>query len=287
MNVPKAIRLQLTTEEYFSGANCPVPYLSQSIANRMLQQSCKHAWTYHPMLGRARRSTTKAMDRGTLLHTMLLGKGKQVDVIDAPNFKTKAAQEARDNAIEGGFIPVLRKDYDSLDGALAAMRANLEAEGVKLGGEPEAMFEWEETADDGTPVVCRGMMDNLFLGEGLIVDLKKCESAHPEACGRHAVDYGYDVQRAAYVSCLEKLRPDLAGRATMQFAFIEMDPPYAVSALPFGGMLIHMGRAKWRRAINMWARCLATNEWPGYARDGALECKPWQMSDEILASAES
>lgn len=280
--------LNLTPEQYYAGEGADRPYLSYSIAKRLLGQSPLHAWTFHPLLGKQTRAGTKAMEEGDLLHALLLGDGsKQIDVIDAKDFRTNAAREARDNAIASGFTPVLRKHYDALVSRLDTIRDNLAAAGVVLEGASEQSFEWEEETDDGALVLCRARMDKVLLDSGLIIDVKKSENAHPDLCGKHVVDYGYDIQRAAYTRALQAVRPDLAGRIEMRFPFIELKPPYAVSCLPFSGMLRAMGEMKWRRAINLWHRCVTTKTWPGYATTGQLDCKPWQVDAEAAAAIEA
>lgn len=279
--------LNLTSEQYFAGEGADRPYLSYSIAKRLLGQSPLHAWTFHPLLGKMRRDSTKAMEEGDLLHAMLLGEGsKQIDVIDAKDFRTNAAREARDNATAAGFVPVLRKHYEALVSRLGTIRDNLAAAGVVLEGASEATFEWEEETDDGALVLCRARMDKVIVAAGQIIDIKKAASAHPDDCGKHSVDYGYDIQRAAYTRALQAVCPDLAGRIVMKFAFIELAPPFAVCCLPFSGMLRAMGEMKWRRAVNLWHQCVTTNTWPSYPTTGQLECKPWQVDAEAAAMME-
>lgn len=283
----RARRLDITPAEYFAGKDCETPWLSQSVAHRMLDQTPLHAAHYHPLLGGAQRKATKAMSAGQILHTLLLGKGRDVDVIDAKDYRTKAAQEARDNALMSGFTPVLRHEYDDIMSSLEVMRSRLAEAGVRLDGEKEVCLEWYEEGKDH-PILCRGMMDNVFIADGVIIDVKKAESAHPRACGRHMVDYGYDIQHAAYTSALTKLDPSLAGRVKMKFAFIEMSPPYCVMVGEPDGLMRELGAMKWARAVRLWERCLATSEWPGYPKETVqLECAPWQFEGEIIASAQS
>jgi PDDEXK-like uncharacterized protein DUF3799 len=273
--------LELTADQYHRGEGAAAPYLTQSTAARLINQSPLHAYTYHPMLGGKRREPTKDMDEGTLLHTMLLGKGKRFEVIDANDFRTAAAREARDNAIFNGAVPVLKKNYNSMVMALEEMRRSLSTAGVDFSaGQSEMAFEWYEQGKHGE-VLCRAMMDSVVLRpETLtagIFDLKKCVSAHPRLCGKHMVDYGYDIQSAAYPRAIEAAFPDLVGRVSMRFAFIEVDEPYAVCALPLSGQLRDLGLAKWKRAVLLWEECLLTGKWPGYPTEGRLEPLPYQM----------
>jgi hypothetical protein len=76
------------------------PRLSPSVASILLRRSPLHAWHYHRLLGGVRREPTASMENGTLLHHLVLvgGDSDKLAIIDAENFRTKAAQELRDAA---------------------------------------------------------------------------------------------------------------------------------------------------------------------------------------------
>lgn len=272
--------LTYTPDEYFAGKGADRPYLTQSVAARLVNQSPLHAWTYHPKLGGLRSTSTDAMREGDLIHALLLGKGKKFEVLDYDEFRTKEAKEARDNAIFHGLLPVKRKDFEPIAEAADALRGKLAEVGITLDGISELAVEWEEQGESG-PILCRAMMDNVVIANGEIIDLKKCVSAHPRLCGKHMVEYGYDIQSAAYPRAIGALYPDLVGRINMRFAFMELEPPYAVCALPLSGSMKALGEAKWERALKIWERCLATGVWPGYPTEGQIEPLPYQMEGLI------
>ena len=53
----------------------------------------------------------------------------------------------------------------------------------------------------------------------VIYDIKSIRSANPDVCRKHVESYGYALQRSAYVSAVERIRPDLAGRVDFIFVF--------------------------------------------------------------------
>lgn len=277
--------LTVTDAEYHRDP-CSVPSLSQSIAHTLVTQSPLHAWAEHPRLGNLPRKSTDATDDGNLLHALLLGKGmEKIDIIDHDDYRTNKAKEARDNAIAQGLIPIKRKDFDGIQGALTQIQANIAATGISLEGEREAAFEWEEKGANG-PVVCRGRMDIVRAQDGVIIDIKKTRDANPDKLRRHFTDYGYHIQHAAYTSALEKYsayegRSDLVGRIKFQFLFVELDPPYAVCLPTLSGAMRELGERHWEKAVRVWERCLAANEWPGYVDTAPLEPMPWLMSESI------
>ena len=68
----------LPEHEYHSDP-CDSPSLSASIAQTIVLESPAHAWLQHPRFGGKQIEPTKEMDRGTLVHALLLGKGRAIE----------------------------------------------------------------------------------------------------------------------------------------------------------------------------------------------------------------
>jgi hypothetical protein len=223
------------------------------------------------------------MDRGTVLHRLVLGKGKDYRVLEFDDWRTNKAKEARDQARAEGAVPILTSAYeDAYHAAVAIMRA-LVARGIQLDGDSEQAMEWEEPGDasGARPVQCRGMMDHLTADRLLIYDLKIVESAAPESIERSAENFGYAIQWAAYTSGHAKVFPHLAGRAQMRFVFAEAEPPHAVNVVEPDGVFREIGERRWRRAVNEWGRCLRDNVWPAYGTGiNTISAPPWALARE-------
>ena len=279
------LRLQCTDDQYFADP-CETPSLSNSMAKVLLDQSPMHAWTSHPRLGGKRRDTsTKTLDRGSLMHKLILGAGKRMVIVDAKDWRTNAAKEQRDAARLAGSIPVLKDDYDEAVIAAEEIGKRITDFGITLSGESEVAFAWEESvgglSDD--KIWARGMMDHLILEPefnlATIIDIKMIQSANPKKCVRQVLDYGYDVQQAAYRSGLSTIYPEFEGRIDFRFLFCEADAPYAVTPARLDGMLSHHGERRWFNAIKLWHKCMKNNAWPGY-QDVTLESPPWMDMGE-------
>lgn len=270
--------LRISEEEYHADP-CPAPSLSASVAKVLVEKTPRHAWQMHPRLGGVSREPTATMERGTLIHKLVLGAGREFVEVAAKDWRTKAAQEQRDAARAGGLVPVLAADLDDAREAALRITENLAASGVVLSGESELSVTWQEPARDGA-VWCRTRMDHFISEVGAtIFDLKTSRSAHPKACSRHVIDYGYTIQRAAYVRAIERRYPDTAGRVAFVFAFVETEPPYEVGVYELDGMLREHGERLWSEAVDAWSHCLATGEWPGYRRERVqLEAPGWLMA---------
>ena len=73
------------------------PSLSSHLAGILLARSPAHAKLSHPRFGGAfPDKPSDEMNVGSIIHGLLLGGGADIVEIDADNYRTKAAQEARD-----------------------------------------------------------------------------------------------------------------------------------------------------------------------------------------------
>jgi len=232
----------------------PGDALSPSIAKTILTQSLEKV--RHDLDNR--RASSRAMDAGTIVHGLLLRKTSEVIVINHDNYRTKAAQAARDTAIMSGATPILEREYAQYKKAAEAIGGKLANEGIALEGHVEQKIEW--TADG---VLCRGIPD-VFTQDGQIYDLKTTGNCAPQDLGRTMYSLGIDVQAAAYIEAVEMLNEGLQGRARFTAIFCELEPPYAVTIAELDGMFRGLGALRWARAKLLWSRALETGQWPGY-----------------------
>ena len=277
--------LQCSIDQYYADP-CATPSLSSSIAKVLIQKSPAHAYLEHPRLGNQRKPPSEDMDEGTLVHKLLLGEGTHMVLVDADDFRTKEARAARDAARAARQTPVLRRKYDAAVIVCEKIRQNIAALGIDLNGASEVSIEWTEDGTLGDSVLCRCRMDHAWIDEGRILELKKCESAHPKDISRAIDNYAYDLGAMAYTRALEALKPELAGRVQFGFLFVEIEPPYCVVPVWLDGAFTSMGLSKWRRAVRTWERCLTSGNWPGYVTAPVPISPPaWALAAEELADA--
>jgi hypothetical protein len=246
---------------------CDRPSLSASIAHLLVNQTPLHAWAAHPVLNPDVVREEKAhFDIGTVVHALVLEGGTdRVLVIDADSWRTRDAQEQRDDARAADLIPLLRKDWDRVEAMVDAVWAQLNRR-RELGvddpplltdGKPEQTLVWEESG-----VTCRARPDWLRDAFTVIEDFKTTgKPANPLAWSRSVWANGYDIQAVMYLRGLARLEG-----VTAQFRWIvaETQPPFALSVLAPAMSTLEIGQAKVERAIDKWRECVATNTWPGY-----------------------
>ena len=277
------------TEDQYHADPAPVASLSHSIAKMLLTRSPLHAWAAHPKLGNTmERKDTAAMDAGTIIHKLILGKGAEIMQIDAKDWRTNAAKEARDAARAAGKTPVLAGDMEALNAcaaaAIAQMREHPDLAEFFAPGISEAVMTWREGA-----TWFRGMADRLANNpKAPIFDLKTTGmSAAPEAWERRLVNE-YATQASFYRRGLRAIRGVSPG--PMLFIVVETTAPYGVSVMTPSPSLMAYADADIDRAVSIWARCMETGKWPGYSRHTAhvelpgylaMKQEMRQLQDEI------
>lgn len=271
------IRTDISQDAYYAHTFSDVPYLSQSIAKIIMTQSPFHAWLAHPKFGNVQRETNRPMWKGSLIHALLLDNpiAGKFEVIKADSYRTKQAQTDRDNALLNGKTPILEAEFE---------RIYLLAEWLKEkygelfeGYQSETVVTWTEKTELGD-VECKGMLDLANFTTAKIRDIKLSD-ADPESISKSIYNLGYDIQHAAYTSAMRKIVPEMAGRESFQYVFIEELPdnphrPAIVTITEFGGEYREMGERRWNEACKVWKQCTTTNHWPDYMGGATLSAYP-------------
>ena len=279
----------LDANTYFADP-CPEPSLSASIARKLIRQSPMHAWHSHPRLNSNAENdfSSEAADKGTILHKLLLGRGNDIVVVEADDWRSKAAKEARDAARAAGNIPVLKHKLDELHECAAAARKQImrHPDGQILfePGKAEQTMAW---LDSG--IWCRSLVDWMPDDQALpLMDLKTTGmSAAPGEWERRLVS-DYALQAAFYERGARVL--GRKSRAGMLFIVIECEAPYGVSVMCAAPSLRAVAEHEVDVAIQRWRECLNADHWPGYPMHTAhVEAPAWrinQMESEMMEVAQ-
>jgi len=276
----------------YHGDPCPEPSLSSSIAKLLCMSSPAHARHAHPRLNvEAVEEEAEHFDIGTAAHAVLLEGVHAVEVIDAPDWRTKAAREARDAARAAGKTPLLAHVWADVQAMVAAARDQLcrHSDGgaeMFTAGQPERTAIWQEEG-----IWCRARLDwlrpvavNRFTPPWAIDDYKSTSrSANPDDWTRTLFSAGVDVQVAWY---LRGVKAVTGQDATFRFAVQETYPPYALSVIALGPEALTIAEKKCIYALDAWRACLADGVWPTYARRTCYAALPawheaWWLEREL------
>lgn len=271
----------MACDDYFADP-LPAPSLSNSGIGILLNKSPLHFAVQHPRLmgGEEARKSSTAQHRGSVVHRLALGAGKDYVVIDAPDFKTKDARLQRDAAEEAGLCPITAPKFDEAQEQAKLLRPHLEE---VLQGEPflsEVVIAWTVETPHGT-IWCRGMIDAWCPSLLTAVDLKTTTNASPKAVARLMADKGYDTQAAWYSRGLGHLL-DRPGEIRFVTLFSENDTPHATHPVVIDEAWRTSAWDLCEEAVGVFARCLKADEWPGYPRNPVLLSPPdWLIRDRM------
>lgn len=253
----------MTAEDYHRDP-CEHPSLSSSVATELIARSPLHAWAMHPRLNmRFVPEVREMFDLGTAAHAYHLQGETAFVLIEADDWKTKAAREARDYARKCGKLPTLAKYWISIQAMVEALNRKLD--GFRdpprpfTDGKPEQTLIWKEG-----DAWCRARIDWLHNSHAVIDDLKTTgASANPEAWTR-SIFGGPDIQAAFYLRGLRAIFGAEADRAVFRFVVVENFAPFASSVISLGPDALVIAEKKVRLALETWQRCMESDVWEAY-----------------------
>lgn len=248
---------------------CPEPSLSQSIGKIAVEQSGMHAAVQHPRMTTAEAEPEdykKPKAIGNAAHKLMLGRGRDVAIIKADDFRTKAAKEARDDATAAGRLPILEAHFAEAELIVRTGKAYLakhEDRDAFTNGSGEVVIAWEE---DG--LWFRSLIDWLSDDLRTVDDYKTTAmSVAPHVLGFRAEAGGWHVQAAFIERGLDILDPAGAGRRRFRFIPQEQDAPYALVSMHMDEHWLTMGRKVVDAAVTRW-RAVLRGGWNGYPLKG-------------------
>jgi hypothetical protein len=244
------------------------PSLSSSLAFKLISESALHAKHSHPRLvADPVREESARMDIGSICHALMLEGQDIAVVIDADNYRTKAAQEARDEARLAGKCPILAHEMAEVKEMMKACGDQLAIYGQEfinaafVSGVGERTLVWKES----NGIWCRARLDWLMESYAAIIDYKTtARSAHPYVISRMAAGSGWLIQdsfyRRGFMSIFgQEVEPD------MYFVVQETYRPYALSVFEVSPQDRALAEAQIDYAIKTWGECLKTGIWNGYS----------------------
>lgn len=259
--------------EAYHGNCTPAPALSSSGAKTLASDdpaAARRFWLDSPLNPNRESVRKKVFDLGTMAHLAVLepeALAARVAVIQADDFRTKAAQAERDAAWDAGLIPALPKDMDAIKLMRDAIMSDPVARHAFTGGVPERSYFW---IDQEFGVWRKARLD-YAPGDAVvrfIPDLKTTTDANPRAFEKRAADLGYHQSAAFYMDAIEHFHGTRPSR--FFWVVVERDPPHMVSVCEASGDMLEWGRQLNRRALDLFRRCLDRGDptnpehWPAY-----------------------
>jgi hypothetical protein len=196
---------------------------------------------------------TAAMERGTAVHTLLLG-GPRLTFFPGPARRGKE-WEAFEAANADAQI-LTRTDYDTANAMADSVRRNKLAMEV-LAGRHEVELAWKFLGRD-----CGSKVDVIGGGGRWVTELKTARDAEPTRFMWQAIRMNYHAQLAFYQDAVEA-----SGQGDPQDAFVvavESSAPYVVTTLRLTDRALEQGRRLFRLWFERVLACEEAKAWPGY-----------------------
>lgn len=255
----------------------PGPSLSSTGAKRLLNKSPYHFWFDSPMNpDRPVREDKRHLNVGKAAHDLILLSERWPTFYHvlpqgfATN-KTKKMPEAvaaYEAAVERGLVILRHDDAEVVRAVAASLQRNPIAMSALTNGETETTLAWQD-AETGVWLRARPdfMPHAVRVGGDVIVvsDLKfvAATNADPEGFKRAIANFGYHQSAAFYGDGIKAV----FGRFPTHWlhVVVEKDPPYCVALYELPQEDIERGRWLNREAIRIFASCIETGKWPGFA----------------------
>lgn len=253
------------SEEDYRNDPCPSPSLTQSLIKILIERSPQHAWFACPSLNPDHEpdSDTK-FDLGNIVHRLVLGRGKDIEVIQFDDWRKKAAQDAREEAAEQGKIAVLQHQFEQATEMAAAAWRQLERHEDRdafQNGRSEVMIAWQEGG-----IWLRSLIDHLTDDLRTVTDFKSTGmSVADHVLGQRAIGGMWHLQMAFIERGLDALDPAGAGRRRYRNIAQETDKPHALNVMRMDEHWLTLGRKHVEAGISKWIPAIKTNHWRGYS----------------------
>lgn len=267
--------------EHYHADPAPKPSLSSGFLATIVTETVAAARQSHPRMNPDREEKdNRKFDLGRVAHTLVLGKGADIEPLDVDGYTTKAAKEARDAAWAAGKQPCLLKVYETAVAMRTALFEQLadhpdELETFTNAGVSEQPAFWQQ------PVMMQGVERKLW-GRALIDwrhsdrpmirDYKTYDGqlgADPESFIRGLIASGKDIQDPWYSTGAAAALAATTGEdltwEDMSFKFIVQDPnpPYLVAVVELDDRRWSYERMRW--AVDRWGAAAIANLWRGFA----------------------
>jgi len=269
-----AVTIEQTNEQYHSDQSA----ISSSMVRDITYPNMPiDYWYKHERSDRVKNKPTEDMMLGTALHAKILEPENFEEQVvvrgDGVSGLTKEAKAEKALAMAQGKAYITDKGLLNVIGARDSIfrlkYGKLMAAGL---GESEKSIYWDEEIE-GNVVRLKCRLDRCFapssfFPNGLVIEIKKSESANPEKFEKHSWDFGYHIQEAFYQRGFEALYGTVP-----EFVFLvgELEAPYKATQIKLSDELVNEGWSLCKKGLSDILRCRDTGIWPGYCREDEIE----------------
>lgn len=272
----------------YHGQICVGPSLSSTQIRTGEKRSLKHAykdWSGNP--NRPEPEEKAHFSFGRFVHDMAaqdeasLAENFAIRPEEFDSYRTKAAKAWKAQQWAEGRSCLTPQDVEAAAGLISTLAQHPTVKAGILHGLVEHSIFW---IDEETGIWCKARPDVIPVDSGLMIDLKTCRDASPEAARRSIGEYAYHIQGAMGMEGLETL-----GFPMEQFVllFIETEDPWGINHKPLPQHDIEYGHRQLRRQLLKWREAFDTGVWPDYEDDEVEGGLPKWYRERLAWEAEN
>ena len=256
------------------------PGVSSSGLKAMLR-SPAHYQAYANGASKADEAQQRAFLMGTAVHAALQGGDAElfqvVTVAPKVDRRTNAGKKAwaQWESESQGRAVITADDLAVIRAMADSVRSDPWAAHVLRDGIAERSVFW---LDGETGELCKCRPDYWRPDEGLIIDFKTCQDARPDAAAKTIAAFDYHLSAAMYL--------DGGAAERFMWIFVEKSPPYAVACYLASDEMLSIGRARYRRALNLYHHCRQADTWPAFGTYREINLPKWAIYREIEDAAQ-
>jgi len=252
--------------EIYHGDCCISPSLSASGAVEIIEECPRMFWHNSYLNPNREREEKDCFDIGTVAHMAMLEPHlltEKVAVIEYSSYRTKDAQEMRDDARACGKIPMLEEQFKEIQAMRKELFSHPIASKAFAKGNPEQSLIWK---DEKSGVWCKSRPDWTPESGSYLIDYKTSATANPEKFIKQSSSLGYH-QKAAWQLEAAQI---VTGKRPRSFYFVVQSTksPYLVSVFELDATAILWGEIANAKAREIFSKCLKESYWPGYCPPG-------------------
>jgi hypothetical protein len=236
--------------------------------------------------GKFTRPTTRPMELGTALHSMVLGDMPDYTVrpayyADGKRWHASATFCKKWEKERAGELVVSEQENRLLLGAAKSVLDNRRAYKLLNACQMREVSIFAKDPDTG--LTLKGRID--FLGATLLGDLKTTRYPATDAFSKEIVSRRYHVQAAMYKRILSLLGEP---RSDWYFIMVSLMPPHRVNVRKLRPLAVAQGETILQENLRLLADCLSTNRWPGLDGDptsdeiGDIDIPSWAQTDATI-----
>jgi hypothetical protein len=253
---------QLTNEQYHSSDG-----ISKSGLDLILRSPAHYRFA-------EKLEPTRAMEIGTALHCAVLEPDRfATDYMLFREVTDRRASVYKEACKVWSSECVLTgSEADKVAGMQESARSNPHLYGYLSDAGQYELSVFATDPETGVLVKCR--FDKL-LDSGVALDLKKTQDIRDFS--KSVANYSYHMQAAFYMDVYRWATGDtLRG---FVFAAVEESMPHASAPFVLDEEALDIGRMLYRKALNQYAECLESEEWPGIAGEQqVIQLPSWYIN---------